>query len=182
MGMRIGLVAAPKRQRGEICRAREQFEPSVVFRRARDYCERTYGEWYVLSASHGLLSPQQVIGPDMPALHLLPAAERQRWAARVATQLGTRCSRSAEALVFVLYASQWYAEILVRAAPFAELEQPLAGMTLRERLRWYDARLRTHARVLIPRGVVPVMADGARQLPGDGADRGRATRILPTRR
>ena len=61
---RIGLVAAAKVRRGGVCQAREQFERSPVFRRARDYCERTYDEWYILSAEHALLPPQQVIGPD----------------------------------------------------------------------------------------------------------------------
>jgi hypothetical protein len=148
MSQRIGLVAAPKRRRGGIWRARDQYDPSAVFRRARDYCERAYQEWYVLCTAHGLLSPQQVIGPDAPPLHTMPASERNAWAERVAEQLRERIERSAEPLIFVLYASQENAETVRRAAPFAEIEQPLAGLSLGGRLHWYDERLRIHSRVL----------------------------------
>jgi hypothetical protein len=138
MTTRIGLVAQPKRRRGGICRAREQFEPSALFRRASAFCDREHGEWYVLSTSHGLVAPQQVIGP----------AERADWARRAAEQLRERQDRSATPLTFVVYASQLYAEQLLRAAPSLRFEQPLAGLALRERLRWYDERLRVHTRVL----------------------------------
>jgi hypothetical protein len=146
---KIGLIAAPKRQRGGICRAYDQYDLSPVFRRARDYCDREYGEWYILSTRHGLLTPQQVIGTGEPALHTLSAGERWEWSGRVAAELTARRVRSAEPLTFVLYASQRYADLLLRAAPMLDIEQPLNGMALRERLRWYDERLRLRSRVLI---------------------------------
>lgn len=160
MATRIGLVAAPKRQRGGIYRASEQYEPSTVFRRARDYCERTYGEWYILSAAHGLIPPQQVIGPDVPILSARGAAERWAWAQHVATQLQARMQRSGQPLTFALYAGQWYADLLGRAAPFATFELPLAGMSLGERLAWFDKRLQVRSRVLTR--PLPSLGDGPR--------------------
>jgi len=148
MARMIGLVAASKRRRGGIARAHEQFDPSPVFRRARDFCDRSYSEWYVLSTLYLLAPPQQVIGADEPALYLLSAAERAVWAEAVAGQLRTRVSRSAEPLTFILYASQLYAELLVRLAPELLFEMPLTGMSFVERLHWYDDRLRTQPRVL----------------------------------
>jgi hypothetical protein len=148
MARKIGLVAASKRRRGGIARAHEQFDPSPVFRRAREFCDRSYSEWYVLSTLYLLAPPQQVIGADEPALYLLSAAERVAWAEAVARQLRARVARSAEPLTFVLYASQLYAELLVRVAPDLRFEMPLTGMTFVERVHWYDDRLRTQPRVL----------------------------------
>lgn len=148
MAMVIGLVAASKRQRGGISRASEQYEPSIVFRRARDYCERTYSEWYILSAAHGLVPPQQVVGPDAPVLSARSAAERWAWADMVAGQLQARIQRSSQPVIFSLYAGQWYADLLGRAAPFATFELPLAGMSLGQRLAWFDKRLQVRSRVL----------------------------------
>ena len=68
MARMIGLVATSKRRRGGIARAHEQFDPSPVFRRARDFCDRSHSEWYVLSTLHLLAPPQQVIGAEEPAL------------------------------------------------------------------------------------------------------------------
>jgi hypothetical protein len=148
MQLRIGLVGQPKRRRGGICRACEQFEPSIVFRRARDLCGREYREWYIVSTNYGLVAPQQVIGPEAPALYALSATERALWAETVARQLAARIERSREPITFVLYANRQYADLLQRAAPEVDFELPLAGLSLPERLRWYDDRLSIHRRVL----------------------------------
>ncbi len=145
---RIGLVAAPRAHRGGILRARDQYDVSPVFRRAAAFCEREYDEWYILSTAHHLLRPQQVIGPEEPAFAALPAEERAQWAAQAADQLRERASRTAQAPIFVLYASQRWADALCRAAPELTIELPLSGMNMSDRLQWYAERLRTHRRVL----------------------------------
>jgi hypothetical protein len=149
MARAIGLVAASKRRRGGVARAHEQFDLSPVFRRARDFCDRAYSEWYVLSTSCYLLAPpQQVIAAHETPLRMLSAAERATWAEDVARQLRLRTARTDEPITFVLYASQLYGELLTRAAPDLSFEMPLSGMTFVERLHWYDDRLRIRARVL----------------------------------
>lgn len=149
MARAIGLIAASKRRRGGIVRAHEQFDPSPVFRRARDFCDRAYSEWYVLSTTYLLAPPQKVIGATESSLHMMSAAERAVWAEAVAEQLRIRVARSSEPLTFVLYASQMYVELLSRAAPDIPFQTPLSGMTFVERLHWYDDRLRIEPRVLV---------------------------------
>jgi len=147
-GLRIGLVAAAQRRRVGVRQAREQFASSPTFRRARDYCEREYGEWYILSASHLLLPPQQVIGPDDQRLSAFTVDERLAWAAQVAERLRQRRDRTAEPLTFILFASHNYAKLLMRAASELSIELPLQGLAPRDRLRWYDERLRVRSRLL----------------------------------
>ncbi|MFI5274517.1 MAG: DUF6884 domain-containing protein [Ktedonobacterales bacterium] len=150
MASTVALVAARVRQRGAVCRAAEQFDRSPVFRRARDYCLRAFPEWYILSTRHGLLTPQQVIGPgeERPLL-ALTAEERLGCARAIATALDERLRRTTEPVTFVLFASQAYADLLKRAAPHQRFELPLSGLTLGQRLRWYDERLETHSRLLL---------------------------------
>lgn len=152
MARAIGLVAASKRRRGGIAPARDQFDPSPVFRRARDFCDREYSEWYVLSTAYQLVQPQQVIGAAEPALYAMSAAERATWADAVARQLRLRAARSAEPLTFVIYASQRYTELLQRAAPDLDFQTPLSGISFVGRLHWYDDRLCIKPRVLISQG------------------------------
>ena len=97
---------------------------------------------------YGLLAPQQVIGPGEHALHGLPAAERACWAERIAAALHQRLARSASPHTFVLYAGQRTADLLVRAAPELDVELPLNGLGLRQRLQWYDDRLQVRSRML----------------------------------
>ena len=150
MARQIGLVAAAKARRGGILRARDQFEVSPVFRRARDYCERSGMEWYILSGSHHLLAPHQVIGPDDAFVHALSAEERAQWAAEVALRLQRLRDRSSEPVRFTLLASQRYADLLMRAAPDLPLDLPLSGLDLASRLRWFDHQLRVRSRLLGP--------------------------------
>ena len=147
----IGLVAAPRARRGGILQAREQFDASPLFRRARDYCERVGMEWYVLSATHGLLAPRQVIGDDDAAVQTFSAEQRLRWALDIAACLDALSARSGQSLSFTLLASQRYADLLRRAAPYLQLTTPLAGLDTSARLRWFDERLRVRSRLLAPR-------------------------------
>ena len=148
MPVRIGLVAQPKLRRGGICQAREQFGPSALFRRARDYCEREHSEWYIISTSHGLVPPHQVIGPHAPHLHMMTLGERAQWAARIAEQLRERSGRSAAPVTFALYTSRQFAALIMHAAPELDFELPLSGLKLRQRVKWYDERLHVRPRML----------------------------------
>lgn len=150
MARQIGLVAAPRARRGGILQARVQFEASPLFRRARDYCERAGLEWYILSATHGLLSPRQVVGDSGAAVTLLSAEERARWASDVTARLDELIARSGQPLTFTLLASQRYADLLTHAAPHLPLTTPLAGLDTSARLRWFDERLRVRSRLLAP--------------------------------
>lgn len=141
MAHEIGLVASSRRQRGTICRAADQFDPSPVFRRAREYCEREFDEWYVLTPHYPLALPHQVIGPSRVPLAEMGAAERHRWAAELAQRLADRCSRSAYPVRFVLFAGARTAELVQRTIPFAEIALPHAGLSLADRIHWYDERL-----------------------------------------
>jgi uncharacterized protein DUF6884 len=150
MARQIALVAAPRARRGGILRARDQFDASPLFRRARDYCERAGMEWYILSATHSLLAPLQVVGDGGGAVQALGAEERLRWAGEIAAHLDALMARSGQPLVFMLLASQRYADLLTRAAPHLPLMTPLSGLGVSARLRWFDERLRVRSRLLAP--------------------------------
>jgi len=47
-----------------------------LFRKANAYCIANYDEWFILSAKHGLLDPNDVIDPYDLSLKILGADER----------------------------------------------------------------------------------------------------------
>lgn len=146
----IGLVAASRARRGGILRARDQFGVSPLFRRARDYCEREGMEWYILSATHALLPPLQVVGDGEIFVQTLTVEERLRWAMDVVMRLDALVARSSQPAIFLLLAGQRYADLLTRAAPRLPLATPLAGLDTAARVRWFDDRLRVRSRLLVP--------------------------------
>jgi hypothetical protein len=150
MPRQIGLVAAPRARRGGVLQAREQFDASPLFRRARDYCERVGWEWYILSASHGLLTPRQVVSDNGAHIQTLSPDDRMRWAREIAARLRDLAAHTSQPLEVTLLASQRYAEMIGRAASDIPLITPLAGLGVSERLQWFEERLRVRSRLLTP--------------------------------
>jgi hypothetical protein len=144
----IGLIAASRMQRGGVYPAAQQFDRSPLFRRARDYCEREFDEWFVLCPGRPLLSPRQVIGATPASLDDLAAEERRTWAEVIGRALREMASQRSGEAHFVTLASQRTVELLARAAPELRFEAPLGGRTLGQRLRWYDERLLVRRRLL----------------------------------
>ena len=147
----IGLLAASRMQRGGVYPAAQQFDRSPLFRRARDYCERAFDEWFVLCPGRPLLSPRQVIGATPASLDALIAEERQVWAETIGQALREMAAQRSDGARFVALASQRTVELLARAAPDLRFEAPLGGLTFGERLRWYDERLHVRQRLLTAR-------------------------------
>jgi len=50
---------------------------SELFRRARAYVEATGCPWFILSAKHGLVAPDEVIAPYLETLNAMSVADRR---------------------------------------------------------------------------------------------------------
>jgi hypothetical protein len=83
---------------------------STWFKKARSFVERTGCTWFILSAEHGLVSPEQVVSPYEKTLNRMPIDERRRWAQRVFAQLEEAAPRMERA---IFLAGQRYREFLV---------------------------------------------------------------------
>jgi hypothetical protein len=108
---------------------------SDLFRKSRAYAKQCADRWFILSAEHGLLHPEQVVPPYDRELKNLSAVERAAWAARVLQAL--------EAVLVgadrvVILAGKHYYERLVPALRERGLEVvlPLEGMGIGSRLAW----------------------------------------------
>ncbi len=60
--LRIGLVACAKRKLDHKSRA-EDLYASTLFSKAKEYAEKNYEEWFILSAKYHLVDPNQEIDP-----------------------------------------------------------------------------------------------------------------------
>jgi len=82
----LHLVSCVPRKRDQPVAAKDLY-CSDWFRKARAYVEMNGGPWQILSAEHGLVDPDSVIGPYEKILTKMGVAERKAWAARVLEQL-----------------------------------------------------------------------------------------------
>jgi hypothetical protein len=112
---------------------------SALFRKERDYAERSGLPWFILSAEHGLVAPETVLAPYDLRLSQAPSAYRREWGHRVLTQLREVASPLA-GKVIEIHAGAAYTDAtrdLLRADG-ATVHEPLQGLTMGRRLSWYS--------------------------------------------
>lgn len=112
---------------------------SDLFAKQRAYAERSGVPWFVLSAKHGLVAPDQVLAPYDLRLSDTSADYRRAWGARVVSQLLDAAGPLA-GKVLEIHAGAAYADAisgLLRAAG-ATVTEPLHGLAMGQRLAWYN--------------------------------------------
>jgi hypothetical protein len=136
---RIGLVGCASVKLKRPAAARDLYRSSL-FRKASAHAEATCDRWFILSAKHGLLDPDDVIEPydvrlganrrDTPPIH--------EWAKRVLGQIESTVPDPASAR-FVILAGVQYRTIMFHE-PTWHWEVPMEGMGIGEQLRWLTTR------------------------------------------
>jgi hypothetical protein len=113
---------------------------SALFLKSRSYAERVGSRWYILSAKHGLLGPEELVAPYDVTLKDLSRAERRAWAERVFERLRAEL-HSGEHLVFL--AGQAYRQDMsgLLAHEGYAFEAPLEGLRIGEQLQWLTREL-----------------------------------------
>jgi hypothetical protein len=133
-GHRIGLIACTKAKLTRPAPARELYSASDLFRKAAAYCDAYLDGWFVLSAKYGLVEPERIIAPYDMTLKTMPASERRRWGTQVVQRLRQLGDVALEA-----HAGAAYVRPLLEAG--IVLDDPVRGLTIGKRKRWYIERL-----------------------------------------
>lgn len=88
---------------------------SPLFRERRAYAERIANRWYILSALHGLIAPDDYLEPYNLSLKQLNSHQRQAWANRVVSSLDEHEKDLAGAKVEFLAGADYRHPILIDA-------------------------------------------------------------------
>jgi hypothetical protein len=137
-GMRIGLVGCVKSKRPTACAARDLYS-SPLFLGRRRWVERTCDEWFVLSAKHGLLQPEEVIEPYDVSLVDAPVDVRRSWARSVIEALRQQLG-DLSSVTFEVHAGSAYRDHgLVADLRYAgaAVEIPAKGLAQGDQLAFY---------------------------------------------
>jgi hypothetical protein len=131
------LVACVKEKRSVPAAARDVYV-SPLFRRERAYAERSGLPWFILSAEHGLVAPDEWLAPYERYLPDTPSAFRQAWGIWVTERLDLLAGPLRNTVIEI-HAGSAYIDPLREhlAAKGASILEPLAGLTLGQRLAWY---------------------------------------------
>jgi len=117
--------------------ARELYT-SPLFRKERAYAEHANVPWFVLSAEHGLVAPDEVLVPYDLRLSTTSRDYRRAWGVRVVERIKEFIG-PVRGMTVEVHAGSAYSDairdLLTREG--AIVVEPLAGMTMGERLAWY---------------------------------------------
>jgi hypothetical protein len=108
--LHVGLVSCGAHKQSFPAPA-ELLYTSKLFRRSRAFAVNTMDRWFILSAKHGLLSPDEIVSPYDKALSNEPASKRVAWARGVSEKLDHSVARNAS---LVLLAADPYRQPLER--------------------------------------------------------------------
>jgi len=112
---------------------------SEWFVRARAFVEAAGAPWFILSAEHGLLGPDERVAPYERTLNGMGVAERRDWAARVVRAMQARLPAADRVVVL---AGARYREFLMPYLErrFARVEVPMENLRIGEQLAWLGGR------------------------------------------
>ena len=141
----VCLVACTSRK-GDQPATAEFVYRSPLFSAARSYAERRADHWFILSAKHGLLSPDDVIAPYNESLLNQSAAQRQAWAAGVHRAFSARVPAGGRVIFLAGSAYRSY------LAPAFELEgretaAPMSALGIGSQVAWLQKVESEHARL-----------------------------------
>ena len=137
--MRVALVSCVKAKLQKPAPARDLYT-SQLFQGLRAYATAHTDRWYILSAEHGLLQPDEIVAPYERTLNRMPVRDRLRWASRVQSQLQATLPRAA---TVVILAGKPYREHLtpfLRANGF-EVTIPLEGLSIGKQLQYLKSNI-----------------------------------------
>jgi hypothetical protein len=129
------LVSCVGKKAPGSCRAKDLYQ-SEWFRKARRWAEQNGSRWYILSALHGLLYPENSIPPYEKTLNEMPVEERKQWGKLVSNQL-----RNIPPGRIVILAGEKYREYLKTDRHIVDV--PLKGLGIGQQLAWFNARSNT---------------------------------------
>lgn len=135
---RIGLVACVKGKLDHPAPARDLYA-SPLFTGRRRHVEGSCATWFVLSALHGLVDPEQTLEPYDKTLRTASNAERRAWSERVMVQLRERLG-DLEGRVFEIHAGASYRDhglVTALEAAGARVENPTEGLGIGRQLAFY---------------------------------------------
>jgi hypothetical protein len=132
------LVTCVKSKKGRPAPAKDLYT-SPLFKKQRAYAEASGMRWFILSAEHGLVQPDEWLAPYERYLPDTPPAYQRAWGRFVAERLEL-LQGSLEGLRVEVHASADYVRAIRRPLEDkgAALETPLEGLTQGGRLRWYS--------------------------------------------
>jgi len=134
----IGLVGCVKKKVDRISPARDLYV-SALFLGRRTAVEGRADRWFILSAEHGLLEPDQRIAPYETSLAAVSVEQRRKWASEILASLRAKLG-DVDDYTFEIHAGRNYFDYGLRDGlrdAGAHVVVPTEGLAQGQQLQYY---------------------------------------------
>ena len=133
---RIYLVSCVSQKTPYPAPARDLYV-SPLFQKERAYVLKSGSPWFILSAEHGLVHPDDVLAPYEKTLNNMRVAERRAWAEKVQSQMEQVLPDADEVIIFAGVRYREHLEPWLRHS-FASVRVPMQSLQIGKRCSGYQ--------------------------------------------
>lgn len=132
----VVLISCSKSKLTTSAPARELYT-GQLFKKALAWAERNEFRWFIVSALHGLLTPNQIVQPyDFTIQDLRGAVEREQWAHKVVGCELTRYACASSKAILLL--PKLYRRLIEEQLRLNHItyENPVEGLGIGQQMKW----------------------------------------------
>lgn len=139
---KIVLLSCTKSKLKHKAPAQELYAASPMFKKTLEYGKSLKPDkMYILSAKHHLVPMTKELSPYDKTLKEMPADEKEKWGEEVVKQMKSN-GISLDKDKFIFLTGSEYMKPLVKYIPEDNIESPMGGKRMGERLKWLNKQIK----------------------------------------
>jgi hypothetical protein len=139
---RIVLLSCTKAKLDKPSQAQDLYSLSPMFQKTKKYGESLKpNKTYILSAKHHLVPMEKKLAPYDLTLKDMSKDEKEAWAKKVVSQM-VKVGINPKKDTFIFLAGSEYIKPLVKYIPENNIEKPMEGKRMGERLQWLNSQIK----------------------------------------
>ena len=138
----IVILSCTKSKLDKPSQAQDLYSASPMFKKTLEYGKSLKPDkMYILSAKHFLVPLTKVLAPYDKTLKEMPKDEKQAWGEKVISQMKSS-GINLEKDKFVFLTGSEYMKPLLKYIPESNIEKPMDGRRMGERLQWLNSQIK----------------------------------------
>jgi hypothetical protein len=138
----IVILSCTKSKLDKPSQAQDLYSASPMFKKTLEYGKSLKPDkMYILSAKHFLVPLNKVLAPYDKTLKEMPKDEKQAWGEKVISQMKA-AGMNLEKDKFIFLTGSEYMKPLLQYIPEGNIEKPMEGRRMGERLQWLNSQIK----------------------------------------
>jgi hypothetical protein len=138
----IVLLSCTKSKLDKPSQAQDLYSASPMFKKTLEYGKSLKPDkMYILSAKHFLVPLNKVLAPYDKTLKEMPKDEKNTWGEKVIAQMKA-AGMNLEKDKFIFLTGSEYMKPLLEYIPEGNIEKPMEGRRMGERLQWLNSQIK----------------------------------------